>query len=47
MDVFWKYLERFVRNKSMHDGLFGFLGYIHSLYISEVRDYEMRDKTNV
>ena len=31
----------------MHDGLFGFLGYIHSLYISEVRDYEMRDKTNV
>ena len=25
MDVFWKYLERFVRNKSMHDELLGFL----------------------
>ena len=25
MDVFWKHLERFVRNKFMHDGFFGFL----------------------
>ena len=25
MDVFWKYLGRFVRNRSIHDGLFSFL----------------------
>ena len=31
MDVFWKYLERFVRSKSMHDGLFGFLKQVGSL----------------
>ena len=31
MDVFWKYLEQFVRNKSMHDGLFGFLKQVGSL----------------
>ena len=31
MDAFWKYLERFVRNKSMHDRLFGFLKQVGSL----------------
>ena len=31
MDVFWKYFERFVRNKSMQDGLFGFLKQVGSL----------------
>ena len=31
MDVFWKYLERFVRNKSMHDELLGFLKLFGSL----------------
>ena len=31
MDILWKYLERFVRNKSMHDGLFGVLKQVGSL----------------
>ena len=31
VDVSWKYLERFIRNKSMHDGLFGFLKQVGSL----------------
>ena len=31
MDVFWKYLKRLVRNRSMHDGLFGFLKKVGSL----------------
>ena len=31
MDVFWKYFERFVRKKSMHDELLGFLKLFGSL----------------
>ena len=30
-EVSWMYLEQFVRNKSMHDGLFGFLKQVGSL----------------
>ena len=29
--VFWKYLGRFLQNKSMHDGLFGFLKQVNVL----------------
>ena len=31
LEVSWMYLEQFVRNKSMHDGLFGFLKQVGSL----------------
>ena len=31
VDVFWMYLEGFMRNETMHDELFGFLRQVGSL----------------